>query len=252
MEVKNPQVAGGNPAGAAAGGPATERPAVQISIRKYGRGMNSPRLERRYLYLHITPFSDEDLEDGVGKAVDIINTLLAMWEPPIRREFFRPDMWWQQVACPYCRRRAEYELKKWRTGEYVWNRYLCLRHWAVYHLAMIVPNEPNNLLSNRPLGIVADNREMMFSMETVNYKYDIRIDRQVAEMEVTYKGSVYRFTYRNHLQGFPYLSSFMNILLDVYVALEVFRDFLTDYVLKRRVDANVVINDAFTIPAKSL
>ncbi len=40
----------------------------------------------------------------------------------------------------------------------------------------------------------------------------------------------------------------MNILTDVYVTLELFRDFLTDYVLRRRLPCNVIINDSITLP----
>jgi hypothetical protein len=40
----------------------------------------------------------------------------------------------------------------------------------------------------------------------------------------------------------------MNILIDAYNALEIFRDFLSDYVLKRQLNCNVVINDSITMP----
>jgi hypothetical protein len=89
---------------------------------------------------------------------------------------------------------------------------------------------------------------VQFNISTANYEYWVWADKERAEMEVAYKGKTYKFTFRNHLRGYPYLSSYMNIMIDVYNALEVFRDFLVDYVLKRRVYANVVINDVFTIP----
>jgi hypothetical protein len=37
-------------------------------------------------------------------------------------------------------------------------------------------------------------------------------------------------------------------MIDVYNTLELFRDFITDYMLKRKLRNYVVINDVFTIP----
>jgi len=246
MENKNTQVPA--PAGGALGaGPATEQaPVGRVAIRKYGRGMNSPKFERRYLYLHVEPFGD-DIEIGVRKAVDAINKVLIAWTPPVRRGFFRRDMWWEHVPCPRCQLRMEYENKKWQAGEYVWKRNMCMRHWMVYHLSMIVPGEPAELFTNRPISITADVASILFNIETNNYQYNIRLTKEVAELNVTYKGKTYRFTYRNHMKGFPFISSYMNILLDVYTTLELFRDFLADYVQKRKLLSNLVINDSITL-----
>ena len=52
--------------------------AVQIS--KYGRRMSSER--QRYLYLYISPFHN-DLETSIHEALDALNTLLAIWKPPL-------------------------------------------------------------------------------------------------------------------------------------------------------------------------
>jgi hypothetical protein len=245
-------MAGGNPAGPVAGGLATEVPAgnqeVRLVIRKYGRNMNAKKFERRYMYLYISPFSNDDLETGMRKALDAINSLLVVWIPPVRRGFFRTDMWWERVPCPYCLRRMEYENRKWQAGEYVWRRNMCLRHWMVHHLSMIAPGEPTDLISNQPISIAADTTEILYSIETVNYKYRIWLNKMRAEMEVDYKGKTYRYSFKNHLKGFPFNSSYMNILIDVYNTLELFRDFLVDYVQKRRLLNNLVINDVFTLP----
>jgi hypothetical protein len=142
----------------------------------------------------------------------------------------------------------EYEVKMWQAGEYVWRRNMCLRHWFVHHLSMISPSEPEHLISNSPISIIADVRRMLFNIETVNYRYNVLLNKERAEMEINYKGRVYRFTYRNHLRGFPFISSYMNILIDTFNVLELFRDFLTDYVRGRKLYNNVVINDVFKIP----
>ena len=188
------------------------------------------------------------IEPDINKAVSILDTLLAVWRPPMRRSFFRPDMWWMHTTCPHCKRRVEWELERWKTYERVWHRGLCLRHWFIHHLSMVAPGEPGDFISNRPISIVADEKMVMFSIETVNYKYSIKLSREVAEMDVVYKGKTYRFTYRNHLNSYPYISSYMNLLFDVYGAMSAFRDFLTDYVMKHRVCSNIVINDSITLP----
>jgi hypothetical protein len=233
--------------GAAGRGLATE-PAPTIQIRKYGRGMKSKKFERRYMYLHIQPFDSDDLETGISKAVATLNTMLVAWRPPAIARFFRPDMWWEHVSCSFCKRRAEYEVEKWKAGVYAWRRGMCMRHWFVYHLSVITPDEPSELVSNQPISIIATSDRIMFSIETINYKYNIQIDKERAKMKVNYKGKLFEFTFRNHLNGYPLISSYMNILFDAYGTLEVFKTFLTDYVLKRRLYNNLVINDSIVLP----
>ena len=118
----------------------------------------------------------------------------------------------------------------------------------VYYLSMIVPDETSNLMTNQPISIAADTTSILFNIETVNYKYSVKVTKEMAEMNVVYKGKMYKFTYRNHTRSFPFISSYMNILLDTYTTIELFRDFLRDYVLKRRLHCNLVINGSITLP----
>jgi len=221
---------------------------TQLAIKKYGRNMNAKKFEQRHLYLYIEPFDGNDLESGVNKVTDALNRIIAAWRPPYRSSLFRPDMWWQHATCEYCRRRMEYEVTKWLHGEYVWTRNMCLRHWFVHHLSMIAPNEPAGFISGQPLSFMADTKLVMFAIETTRYKYNISLTKEVAKMEVVYKGRTYRYTYRPHTKGHPYISSYMNILFDIYATMATFKEFLTDYVLQRRVSATVIINDTFKIP----
>jgi len=123
-----------------------------------------------------------------------------------------------------------------------------MRHWLVYHLSMIIPDEPHDLISNRPVSITADASRILFNTETINYKYNIEIDREKANMTVNYKGKTYKFAYRNHLHSHPFISSYVNIVFDMFTVLDVFRTFLTDYVLKHVLLSNLVINDTITLP----
>jgi hypothetical protein len=232
-------------AGGASGGPGNRTPA-QVILKKRGQGMGSSKFERRYLYLHIEPFS-EDL-DGINKTIKAIDALMVVWRPPQKASYFRSDMWWEHIPCTYCKQRAEYELKRWQSGEYVWSRRMCMRHWLVYHLSMLIPDEPLGLMENRPISLVADPKTILLNIESVNYKYNIRITKEVAEMEVDYKDTKYRFAYRNHLRGFPMLSSYMNIAHDAYHIMRLFKEFLADYILQRRLYCNVIINNIFTLP----
>jgi hypothetical protein len=219
---------------------------LTIKIRKYGRNTGARNFEQRYLYLYIEPF-DDGLESGINKAVDTLNKIMTIWRPPYRSGFFRPDMWWEHASCEYCRQRVEYEVRKWQHGERVWTRSMCLRHWFIHHLSMITPNEPTHLISNQPISIVADSALVTFVIETMNYKYNLRLTKEVAEMTVIYKGRTYKYRYRSHTRGHPYISSYMNILFDIHATMATFKDFLTDYVLKRRLYSNVIINDSITL-----
>jgi hypothetical protein len=226
--------------------PGAARAESWIRIQKRGK-MLSKNPQKRYLYLYIEPFEDE-LESGITKALNILNSLLAVWRPPVRRSFFRPDMWWEHVPCQHCIKRIEFEMKKWQANERAWYRNMCLRHWFVHHLSMTLPGEPKELISNRPIGMLADASKIHINIETVNYKYNIVLNKEIAKMAVVYKDRTYKFTFNNHLKSYPYISSFMNIMLDAYNVLEIFRDFLSEYVLKRRLSCNLVINDFIILP----
>jgi hypothetical protein len=247
MTDKNSQVAGVSPAGVSGGARQQNPPDLQVSIRKYGRNMGAKKLEWRYMYLYVSPFSDDDLETGVRKFVDAVNRLLSIWEPPFWHGVFRRDPWWMCKACLYCVRRMSDEVEKWRAGGRVRKLNMCMRHWAVYHFDDVVPYEPFGLLSDQSIHIVADSREIRLSVETADYRYNVRLDRYVAEMDVAYGERRYKFTYRNHLRGYPHNSSYAYILFNVYGLLKLFRNFLADNVRNRKLYSNVVINDVFTL-----
>jgi hypothetical protein len=186
------------------------------------------RPERRYLYIEIEP---EDWRTA-------IMTVAITWSlpmPAIKR------VWWEYLPCAMCKRRYEYEMQKWKNGEYVWRRGMCLRHYFVRHLEEIVPREPEHLLDNRPISIVANNAVIRFNIETVNYKYDVKVTREVADMTVEYKGRTYRFAFRNHPNAYPLISSYAYILSLAIKTMHAFRRFLSN-VDRYRSYANIVIN----------
>ncbi len=220
---------------------------TKVTIKKRGVGMGAKKLEWRYMYLYVEPFDDGDLETGVRKIVNTLNSLLVVWEPHVRHGVFRRDVWWEHKPCEYCLRRMEFEIRKWQANERVWRRNMCLRHWFVRHFGEVAPYEPLGLISNEPLSIVADTSKIRLNVETTNYKYDVELDREVAKMEVSYKGKVYHFAFRNHMRGYPYNSSYARILLDVYDVLRLFRNFFADNIVKGDVYSNVIINDVFTV-----
>jgi hypothetical protein len=199
------------------------------------------------MYLYVDPFDSDDLETGVRKIVDALNKLLVAWEPPVRHGVFRRDAWWKHTPCQHCLRRMEYENKMWQANKHVWRRNMCLRHWFVHHFGEAVPYEPLGLVSNQPIDIVADISKIRLYIETANYKYDVELDREVANMAVVYRGRTYRFSFRNHMKGRPYNSSYATILIDTYDLLKLFRNFFAYNIVKRDVFSNVVINDVFVI-----
>jgi hypothetical protein len=186
-----------------------------VEIIKYGRGMNAKKSERRYLYLRIDPPPPPDqdvmwLKDIASK----LKALEASWDPPILAEHLATGPWWLYTAnCIYCRRRHHYERQAWVEGRWVWPRRLCMRHYLVWHL--YVEAHEGVVNTNRLIHINASRDNIAMKMDTANYSYDIHINRQEADMTVKYKDSVYRYTYKNHENAYPHMSSYDLIIFSV-------------------------------------
>jgi hypothetical protein len=196
--------------------------------------MNSIKPERRFLYLHIEP---EDWQS-------VLMLLTGMWSMPMAGA---EHTWWERYSCKDCKQRYEYELSKWKKGEYAWRRGMCLRHYFIRHLADIAPQEPEHLLDNRPVYIEMTPEKIVFEIATNNYQYHIDLDRDKAVVNITYKGKEYIFSYRNHTNAYPLLSSYAYILKSIMETIHVFRLFLAN-ADKYRSYANVVINDTTLSP----
>jgi hypothetical protein len=214
----------------------------RLIITKYGKGMNSDKPERRYLYLYIDPppppeSIDEYLKDVASK----LKTFAMLWDPPVLSEHLATGPWWLHHTCEYCKRRHHYERQAWIEGRWAWPRRLCMRHYLAWHLYTV--SHAGVFNTNRFVSI-SISQNIAIRMNTVNYKYDININRQAAHMTVQYKNSVYKFTYRNHENAYPHMSSYDLILSS---ATSLFDAFARALETEWR-PYNLVINDAITLP----
>jgi hypothetical protein len=200
---------------------------LKLKIQKHGERMNAIKPERRYLYLYVEP---EDWRTAIA-----LTTSIWSLPPAVKR------VWWEQHSCAMCRKRHEYELSKWKAGEYAWRRGMCMRHYLVKHLGEIIPTEPDHLLDNRPINIMASQDRIVFETATNSYQYRIDINKEEAISNVTYKGKEHVFKYRNHTNAYPMMSSYAYILSLVIETMHTFRRFLSN-VDKYRSYANIVIN----------
>jgi hypothetical protein len=119
--------------------------------------------------------------------------------------------WWEYQRCKYCYERFQYVHQKKLMNEHVWNRVTCLRHYFIEHLY-----ELDATATNRTRALVIQDGTAYAIVESTNYRYNIDIDNEKAIMRVRYKGRDYVFTYRNHSNAFPYLSSYQMLKFIIY------------------------------------
>lgn len=183
--------------------------------------MNSPRPNRRKLYFEIEPKADT-IANTISNAISDIRNLSVFWD------FDVPSSWWvHHKECMHCRKRQLYEYNKFISGEWVWNRRYCIRHYLADHLDSLALDHTDNIVSNRYIEFTASKEQIVFKLKTNNYDYDVAINRQKAELLCIYKGKKYAFTYRNHTNALPYASTYLlligavnNIIYQVQLALE--------------------------------
>jgi hypothetical protein len=175
---------------------------MAVIVKKSGEKMNSPHPYRRNLYLHIEPVRESPIET-LKNAANEIRILLVQWD-------FVPRLWWiNHKECKYCRTRQEYENLKWVSGEWVWNRYCCMRHYLVSHFIEL---SQETIESNRFVEFSISKQQITVKIATNNYDYDVTILRSHATLACNYKGNKYIFTYNNHTNALPYASTYFVLL----------------------------------------
>ena len=178
---------------------------IKTKIIYWGEGLNSPKPERRFKYFIV-------MEDGrmllKPEEIDTLRGKLEqwVWYPIIQYEYVAYEPWFYKVRCEHCYRRFLYEHEKLKNGEWVWKRSMCLRHYILDHL-----NKLKTTDTNRPRALVIENDKAFAIIESVNYRYKIEIDIEKATIRLRYKGKEYVFTYRNHTNAYPYMSSYQFI-----------------------------------------
>jgi hypothetical protein len=215
---------------------------VEARIIKYGRGMNSPKPERRNLYIEIQP---EDLSE----VSLVLKNVMLSW----KFDTTSLEPWYKFNICKYCAQRVKYEHERFVEGKWVWNRRYCMRHYLIEHLHEITTYD-DLIESNRYVELHVSKERILFDTKTVNYDYSIAINRRNATINVDYKGRVYTFKYNNHLNSLPFSSSY---LILIYIVKERVADRLAsliDDVYWKMVDGqcaafNVFIDGKLAVPA---
>jgi hypothetical protein len=213
---------------------------MEAKVVKYGKGMNSPKPYRRNLYIKVYP--------NLSEAISNLKNLVLSWE----FETTYPEPWYHYKQCDMCVRRVKYEFEKFTQGKWVWNRRYCMRHYLIKHLNDILDTDA--IESNRYLEIYVSKDLLMLSTKTNKYDYNVEINRKYAVIDVIYKGTRYTFRYNNHLNALPYLSSYLNLVLNINAFIDkILLEFLEslEYKIenKRCAGFNVFVNDVLVVPA---
>jgi len=172
-----------------------------VVVKKWGEKMNSPHPSRRSMYITIEPTA-ESVTKTLKNAADEMRMLVAQWYTDV------PEWWIKHKECVQCKTRKVYENLKFVASEWVWCR-KCMRHHLIEHLESI-SNE--SIESNRYIEFGVSKQQITFKIQTNNYDYDVTIFRTHAILTCNYKGSTYRFTYKNHTNALPYASTYFILL----------------------------------------
>lgn len=188
---------------------------MNIKIIYWGERLNSPDPHKRFMNFVIWKDGKAlTTEAEIDALRDELENIL--WNEP------HVDIvpWWEYVQCPFCYKRFLYEKERLKKNEHVWRRSMCLRHYFIKHLSKLSAFD-----TNRPRALIIEDGIAYAIVESTNYRYRIEIDSDKIIMKVRYKGRDYVFTYRNHSNAYPHLSSYQTIKFIVYGK---FREILTE------------------------
>ena len=176
-----------------------------LYVKKRGEKIYSPYPDRRNLIIYVST----DLDKAINALSDIIK---------LKRD---KEPWFlssnARIQCKQCTERKEKEQK----GEATWQRGLCMRHYLVQHLHEVV----NYFMHDNKVAVLEITpSEIGFSTMTCNYVYDVLINDKRASLRCEYKDSVYTFSYRNHSNAWPNLSSYLYIVNAIAEASKKFYD----------------------------
>ena len=176
-----------------------------LEIKTWGKRINSPKPNRRYIYYELlinnNRIEPNKIDYNIRRIIsqEIRQKEWEMLEKP----------WFRIRQCEYCYKRAQYVINKLKNNEYVWRRIYCLRHYFLLHL-----DDIDLKYSNREQHIKYSftDKTIYARIQTNNYKYNIVISSEKAIMNINYKGRQYMFTYANHMNAFPLKSSYQYLL----------------------------------------
>jgi hypothetical protein len=199
---------------------------TRIHIYSYGRNLGSKYYFKRYYQVNVDYTVESPSNNHLENIINANNTLVNTWSPlpPHIEKTYGFDMltyverlWWVEYKqCKMCKRHYEIALQKWKRNVVQIRspdikHTLCFRHYVVKHISEI-----NHAIDNKFREVTITPEYAIARIITDNYDYNIDADRNKAIMHINYKGKGYTFTYNNHVNAFPYASSYDMILSGLF------------------------------------
>jgi len=179
----------------------------ELIIKVYGELLNSPKPERRKLFIETNPTM------SLNELISVIDSARSWLK---RFSYLYPTNmpWWYVSGCPFCKeavlrnRDIITPLNEWKTAH-------CLRHSIIYfpNIATLIDNKIRVI---RLFNTVTPVR-MIYHTWSQKYMatYDISNHRAVAYWRKDGSNRVTRFVYRNHLDSYPLMSAFARLALNI-------------------------------------
>jgi len=182
----------------------TPQNSTELVIKVHGERLNSPLAERRMLFIETMP------RIGIGELIHMLETT-ASWLKSKFMQFPTTKWWITAMECKYCAVVRTINLYK-ITELNEWKEAHCLRH-AVAQFPLIAP-----IIDNKLRAIRISSRRTIYFTQSQKYTavYDIDDSQVVAYWRKYNSSEVIRFTYRNHANSSPYLSTYAYIALAVH------------------------------------
>jgi len=214
-----------------------------LVVKIYGDKLNSPKLERRKLFVETVP------RIGVNELIQILETVRS-WLKRFSYQFPTNTPWWHLKMCPYCKETV-LRNRDMITSLNGWKSAHCLRHSVIYfpNIAWLIDNKVRaiRITYSKVVSAIIPMRMIYY---TWSHKYmatyDITEKRAIVYWRRDGNNRVTRFIYRNHLDSYPLMSAFATLLLNLSREL-----FTLQLELEEPKLANVYLNGELVKPLKT-
>jgi hypothetical protein len=212
---------------------------IDVTIRVWGERLNSPHPERRKLFVEVKAYNTPDWvetdADLFEYALVSADSVLATFVP----SFPNSNPWWLYNTCKYCARRFSDSIARGLPTN-TWRTAYCLRHGILFNGALFD-------IDNKQRVISAGNHVFVFASSTGKYEALFTIYRDSARAEISrVDGAVYRFTYHNHTNSYPFSSSYAYLVRRLRQFVSVLRSVVSHCDVR-----NIFINGARVCPPPS-
>ena len=193
-----------------------------IIIKTYGEKLNSSNPRRRYWYIFTIPNVDTKTFCDILLETEV---KIENWIPPFPNE----DLWFNVKPCKYCKMMFE---RKWKHMSAMdsWFWQYCHRHRIVSML-----NE-YNIIDNK-LRLIIIKPQFVYHY-TCSNKHSLALVLTKQYVKANIDGKV--FTYKNHINSYPFRSTYSEIAYLVCQKIRTIRKIIEGEV---EIDTNIVLNN---------